>query len=197
MRSTMKELSPTAAKIADIAEHFIQSRGYNGFSFRDIQDALGIKTASIHYHFKTKQDLAKAVFERYLARYKLVLEKIEQDQEGAEARLDTLANLFISTRDDDKLCLCGMYASDYRSLDSELSFTLNRFVEINEAWIEKVVQLGVDSGELNSQSSPKDIAKMYFSSLEGSTLLAQFKDSSYIQEVKTIFLNSLKTGNFS
>ena len=193
----MKELSPTAAKIADIAEHFIQSRGYNGFSFRDIQDALGIKTASIHYHFKTKQDLAKAVFERYLARYKLVLEKIEQDQEGAEARLDTLANLFISTRDDDKLCLCGMYASDYRSLDSELSFTLNRFVEINEAWIEKVVQLGVDSGELNSQSSPKDIAKMYFSSLEGSTLLAQFKDSSYIQEVKTIFLNSLKTGNFS
>ena len=193
----MKELSPTAAKIADIAEHFIQSRGYNGFSFRDIQDALGIKTASIHYHFKTKQDLAKAVFERYLARYKLVLEKIEQDQEGAEARLDALANLFISTRDDDKLCLCGMYASDYRSLDSELSFTLNRFVEINEAWIEKVVQLGVDSGELNSQSSPKDVAKMYFSSLEGSTLLAQFKDSSYIQEVKTIFLNSLKTGNFS
>ena len=193
----MKELSPTAAKIADIAEHFIQSRGYNGFSFRDIQDALGIKTASIHYHFKTKQDLAKAVFERYLARYKLVLEKIEQDQEGAEARLDALANLFISTRDDEKLCLCGMYASDYRSLDSELSFTLNRFVEINEAWIEKVVQLGVDSGELNSQSSPKDVAKMYFSSLEGSTLLAQFKDSSYIQEVKTIFLNSLKTGNFS
>lgn len=193
----MKELSPTAAKIADIAEHFIQSRGYNGFSFRDIQDALGIKTASIHYHFKTKQDLAKAVFERYLARYKLVLEKIEQDQEGAEARLDALANLFISTRDDDKLCLCGMYASDYRSLDSELSFTLNRFVEINEAWIEKVVQLGVDSGELNSQNSPKDVAKIYFSSLEGSTLLAQFKDSSYIQEVKTIFLNSLKTGNFS
>ena len=59
----MKELSPTAAKIADIAEHFIQSRGYNGFSFRDIQDALGIKTASIHYHFKTKQDLSKITLE--------------------------------------------------------------------------------------------------------------------------------------
>jgi TetR/AcrR family transcriptional repressor of nem operon len=164
---------------------------------RDIQDALGIKTASIHYHFKTKQDLAKAVFERYLVRYKLVLEKIEQDQEQAEARLDALANLFILTRDDDKLCLCGMYASDYRSLDSELSFTLNRFVEINETWIEKVVQLGINSGELSSQSNPKDIAKIYFSSLEGSTLLAQFKDSSYIREVKTIFLQSLKTDHSS
>lgn len=193
----MKELSPTAAKIADIAEHFIQSHGYNGFSFRDIQDALGIKTASIHYHFKTKQDLAKAVFERYLVRYKLILDKIEQDQESAEARLDALANLFILTRDDDKLCLCGMYASDYRSLDSELSFTLNRFVEINEAWIEKVVKLGVDSGEFSAQNSPKDIAKVYFSALEGSTLLAQFKDSSYIQEVKTVCLKSLKTGSFS
>lgn len=70
----------TAAKIADIAESYIQSRGFNGFSFRDIQNELGIKTASIHYHFKTKQDLAKVVFERYLERYGAQLNNIDQQQ---------------------------------------------------------------------------------------------------------------------
>lgn len=83
----MKELSPTAAKIADLAESYIQSRGFNGFSFRDIQNELGIKTASIHYHFKTKQDLAEAVFERYLANYEAALIQIESQPSSAEEKL--------------------------------------------------------------------------------------------------------------
>ena len=80
----MKELNPTAEKIVDLAESYMQSRGFNGFSFRDIQNELGIKTASIHYHFKTKQDLAQTVFERYLVNYEVALKRIESQDISAE-----------------------------------------------------------------------------------------------------------------
>lgn len=179
----MKDINPTAAKIADIAEKYIQCRGFNGFSFRDIQDELGIKTASIHYHYKTKQDLAIVVFERYLTRYKTALITIEQQHVTAADKLKALANIFITVRDKDKLCLCGMYASDFYSLTNSLEIQLDRFVTFNEQWIEQVITAGINNGEFPSQLIATDAARLYFVSLEGSMLISQFKDADYIQAV--------------
>ena len=185
----MSNLSPTAAKIADIAESYIQSRGFNGFSFRDIQNVLGIKTASIHYHFKTKQDLAKVVFERYLERYRTQLNIINQQHNGAEDKLRALAAVFVNVRDSNKLCLCGMYASDISSLAEEVTLPLNHFVEMNETWITRVVEQGVTDGDFIDSLDAKSYARLFFTSMEGSMLLSQFQTSAYIQSVEQGLLN--------
>lgn len=185
----MKEINPTAAKIADIAEKYIQGRGFNGFSFRDIQNELGIKTASIHYHYKTKQDLAIVVFERYLERYKTALIAIEQQHVTAVDKLKALANIFITVRNEGKLCLCGMYASDFYSLTDSLKIQLDRFVAFNEQWIEKVITAGINNGEFSSQLIAIDAARLYFVSLEGCMLISQFKDANYIQDVVNNYFN--------
>ncbi len=157
----MKEINPTAAKIADIAEKYIQCRGFNGFSFRDIQDELGIKTASIHYHYKTKQDLAIVVFERYLERYKTALITIEQQQLTAVDKLKALADIFITVRNEGKLCLCGMYASDFYSLTDSLETQLNRFVTFNEQWITQVITDGITKGEFPPQLVASEAARLF------------------------------------
>ena len=46
-----KQKSETAEQILDLAETLIQTRGYSAFSYQDIADSLGIRKASIHYHF--------------------------------------------------------------------------------------------------------------------------------------------------
>ena len=185
----MKDINPTAAKIADIAEKYIQCRGFNGFSFRDIQDELGIKTASIHYHYKTKQDLAIVVFERYLERYKTALTAIEQQNLTATDKLKALANIFITVRNEGKFCLCGMYASDFYSLTDSLNIQLDRFVAFNEQWIEQVITAGINNGEFSSQLIAIDAARLYFVSLEGCMLISQFKDANYIQTVVNNYFN--------
>ena len=35
----------------NLAETLVRTRGYNGFSYRDLAEQIGIKTASIHYRF--------------------------------------------------------------------------------------------------------------------------------------------------
>ena len=40
-----------------VAEDKVRKGGYNNFSFREIANEVGIKSASVHYHFKTKADL--------------------------------------------------------------------------------------------------------------------------------------------
>lgn len=52
--------SATALEIIEAAQELAQTRGYNGFSYQDIAERVGIRTASIHYHFPSKGDLGKA-----------------------------------------------------------------------------------------------------------------------------------------
>ncbi|GCD57345.1 hypothetical protein NBRC3222_2682 [Acetobacter pasteurianus NBRC 3222] len=42
-----------------------QTRGYNGLNFRELAKEVGIKPASIYYHFPSKADLGMAVARRY------------------------------------------------------------------------------------------------------------------------------------
>ena len=46
----MKENS-TRERILDSAQALAQARGFNAFSYADIATELGVKKASIHYHF--------------------------------------------------------------------------------------------------------------------------------------------------
>ena len=55
--------------ILDAAESRIRRFGYTGFSFRDVAADVGIKSASVHYHYPTKETLAAAVAARYSSRF--------------------------------------------------------------------------------------------------------------------------------
>ncbi|MFL6897065.1 TetR/AcrR family transcriptional regulator [Enterobacter roggenkampii] len=46
-----------------LTDTLIQQNGYQGFSYADLADGLGIRKASIHYHFQTKTDLGLAYCE--------------------------------------------------------------------------------------------------------------------------------------
>jgi TetR/AcrR family transcriptional repressor of nem operon len=62
-------LSTTKIEILDAAQNIIQLRGYNGFSFANISQTVGISKASIHHHFPSKAALGLLLFaaiERYL-----------------------------------------------------------------------------------------------------------------------------------
>ena len=65
----MEPMATRATEILDAAEGFARQTGYNGFSFRDIAAEIGIKSASVHYHFPTKGDLGAALARRYAERF--------------------------------------------------------------------------------------------------------------------------------
>jgi len=80
MATATKQRSETAEQILDLAETLIQTRGYSAFSYQDIAEALGIRKASIHYHFPSKTDLGVAVIDRYIERFDTALVGIANDR---------------------------------------------------------------------------------------------------------------------
>jgi len=65
MRITAEEKKLTRQRILDAAKGLVLERGYAGTSVDDIQKAAGISRGTFFYHFKTKDDLARALMERH------------------------------------------------------------------------------------------------------------------------------------
>src|SRR6201987_6515356 len=92
-----KRRSETAEQILELAEMLIQTRGYSAFSYQDIADSLGIRKASIHYHFPSKTDLGIAVVDRYVARFAAGLATISADpSQSAMAMLDYYVEPYVA-----------------------------------------------------------------------------------------------------
>ncbi len=61
-------------QILEVATELVQTRSYSAFSYQDLSDRLGITKASIHYHFRTKEDLGTAVAEKYNTEVRAILD---------------------------------------------------------------------------------------------------------------------------
>ncbi len=173
-------------EILDIAQRLTQAKGLNGFSYIDISDKIGIKTSSIHYYFKTKDDLAVALIKRYHENFKLQLDFIDANSTTPEEKLIKFADIFkglAATRE--TFCLCGMMAAELAALSDESHKELMRYFQACRQWLEKVFLL------LGSKEPEVD-AVGYLSLLEGVLLIARVEGRpEMIDEVARSF-----TGKF-
>ena len=97
----------TARRLMDAAQDLIQERGYNAFSFKDLAERIGSRTASIHYHFPTKADLGVALMERDLEGLDESLAHIDASAKRPRTRLKALVKLYSETESAGAICLCG------------------------------------------------------------------------------------------
>jgi TetR/AcrR family transcriptional repressor of nem operon len=163
----------TAARILDIAEPLVQSRGFNGFSYADVAEELGITKASLHYHFAGKAELGKALIDRYAARFADALAAIDAGEGDARAKLDAYARIYADVLADQRMCLCGMLAADYETLPGPMRDAVVRFFDDNEAWLVGLLDQGRAEGSLRLAGTPRDAAQAIVGGLEGAMLVAR------------------------
>jgi TetR/AcrR family transcriptional repressor of nem operon len=182
----------TAARILDVAERLVQSRGYNGFSYADVAGELGITKPSLHYHFPGKAELGEALVSRYATRFAGALEAIDAAGEDAPTRLSRYAALYADVLDQGRMCLCGMLAADDETLPTAMREAVVRFFDDNEAWLERVLDDGRTAGVLRYEGSARDQARMVIGSLEGAMLVARpYRDPERFRAAAQRLLASL------
>lgn len=152
-----------------IATKAIQRDGVRSVSFRTLADAVGVKSASVHYHFPTKSDLAHAVVSGYTTRFEERLESVARKHRTLAGKLNAFIKIFDEVLADDDLCLCGMMAAELTALDPATQQALKRFFREAEAWLETTIDAHAD--ELASKMPGKHLAKVLMSGLEGAVLL--------------------------
>ena len=154
----------TALALLDHAEDLSRRRGFDGFSFGDLAERLGIRKASIHYHFPTKARMAEAVVERYTTRFLAELSALD----GPPAtRLREYVNLYAqASGDGSKLCLCVAYGAEPANLPDGALATLQSFQTASLEWLTEIFSsLG--------WPQPQDEAAALLALVEGAQIAAR------------------------
>ena len=166
-------VSDTSARILDIAERLVQTRGFNAFSYADIAAALHVTKATLHYHFPTKAVLGERLIDRYQTGFLAALVRIDKGGGDSCAKLKAYVGIYTDVLDDDRMCLCGMLAADYLTLPPTMREAVRRFFDANETWLGEALQRGRDKNELAFTGSPVEAAQVLVGALEGAMLLAR------------------------
>ncbi|MDO7084533.1 TetR/AcrR family transcriptional regulator [Pseudocolwellia sp. AS88] len=171
----MQKLNDTAHKILDIAEFFTQTKGFNAFSYKDIQTEMGIKTSSIHYYFPTKKHLALAMTERYVNNFQIALLNIRDQYPSGVDQIQNMTEVYIDVVKQNKFCMCGMLASELTSICDASVAKLIFFFEVVQNWVEEAITLGQEQSLIKKDISAKATATGFVSVIEGAMLIARAK----------------------
>ena len=186
----------TADRMLDFAERLVQTRGFNGFSYADIANALEVTKASLHYHFPTKAELGRRLIERYSDAFTAALEALDESGADAHEKLHAYVDIYAGVLRNDRMCLCGMLAADYVTLPEPMKSAVTHFFEANERWLSTVLEQGRAAGELQFAGPPLEVARFLVSSLEGAMLVARsFNDVARFQSIGDRLLTDLSAAD--
>jgi TetR/AcrR family transcriptional repressor of nem operon len=164
MSSSAKEAILAAARRA------AQAHGYTGLNFRDLADEVGIKAASIYYHFPSKADLGAAVARRYWEDTASDLESMAAEIRDPVRCLRRYPDTFRKAlQADNRLCLCSFMAAEYDDLPEEVKQEVQTFADVNVAWLSRVLAAGAVVS--SPDSAPR--ARAIFAAIMGAQLMAR------------------------
>jgi TetR/AcrR family transcriptional repressor of nem operon len=168
----------TKTALLDVAEHAARARGFDGFSYADLAEAVGIRKASIHYHYPTKAVLSAALMDRYHATLEAECRKIEASHTTGADRLRALIRLYRDALNDGKtLCLCVSLTSSRQSLSDAVIEKLKTFRAMMVERIEAIFALGQNDKSISGVANPAAEARATLALLEGAHLAARAEEN--------------------
>lgn len=167
-------MSDTRETIMTVARGMAQAHGYGGLSFRELARAIGIKSASIHYHFPTKGDLGAALAQRYAEDARAALEAIRAESSNLGTRLRRYAGIFrVALANGNRMCLCGFLAAEHDDLPESVKAQVRAFADVNIDWLARIL---AEAEPGATQRSKQRHARSIFAAISGAQLIARSRD---------------------
>jgi TetR/AcrR family transcriptional repressor of nem operon len=153
--------------------------GYSNFSFRELAAEVGIKSASVHYYFRTKGDLGAEIARQYTDNFLLMLGKPNDIVKSGGNPLNAYINQFrLALINDKKMCLCGILGAESNGLPNEVRHETKVFFQRTIDWLEQAYEIIGSNGK---DDAKRNAVKM-LSVLEGAMLMSIALDDNKIFE---------------
>lgn len=182
------------SKAQQTSEYIIQKvapifnkHGYYGTSMSDLVEATGLTKGAIYGNFKNKEELAFIAFRYNVER---VVTKIREELSGIKSPLQQLYGLtnFYRTYKAYTVefggCPILNIGVDAKDQNPELLERVQEVILRLQGYITRMIQNGIDAGEVRKEVNPKTYARKFFTLIEGAVFMsATMNDDSYIQEM--------------
>lgn len=165
----------TSEKILEKAQALVIAGGYNGFSYADIADAIGIRKASIHHHFPTKAELVAVLVERYTRQAEAGLKSLSEQVPAPAERLRTYLDYWQACILDasQPFCVCAMLAGEMPMLPEGVALHVRAHFRNLAGWLASVLKAGAEQGQFRLGIPPEEEAQILMASVHGAMLSAR------------------------
>ncbi|WP_413711778.1 TetR/AcrR family transcriptional regulator [Rhizobium sp. Rhizsp82] len=159
----------TRQLIMDTARLTVQAHGYTALSFRELAKEIGIKNASVHYHFPTKGDLGAALAKQYSDDAQKFLNGLSLKASDAANTMRTYTDAFRAALErQNRMCLCGIMIAERDELPEIVKTEVDRFSATNIRWLSDFLR-ALDLKQIDVDSRSEAI----FAAVEGAQLIAR------------------------
>jgi AcrR family transcriptional regulator len=180
----------TKEEILIIGDALIRDKGFNAFSFSDISKELGIKNASVHYHFPTKTDLGVAVVKEHISALEELIKKSQH--KDPVAKLQAFFSTYSRTKAEGRVCLVGSLATDLHTVEEAIRQELKIFVTKVLAWVTAILEEGKLEKVFKFDMPARTKALMVITNMLASLQLTRLTSEKDFNLVKETILKELK-----
>jgi len=164
----------TRERILHLAKDILLRRSFHSFSYQDLADGIGIRKASIHYHFPSKEDLGVALIERIGAAMKRFAVELSESHRPPEERLTAYFRVMRGLLDEeDKICVFGVLGAEFNALPPRMQVAYGELLEAQQKWLARVLERGRDRGVFTFTTTPEEEALIVASTVQGALQLAR------------------------
>jgi len=180
----MVRLNDTREQIMDRAAQLLMSRGFNGFSYRDISSHLGVKNAAVHYHFPAKTDLALALVDEYRKVLRAGTAEFMAYGGSARQQLEGLFAFSVKQCDIGR-CICpfGAFSIDFDELPEDVRKATHSFMEETIKWLTRVMETGRAEKEFSFSGDAQAKALTILAGLQGARQMARIHGNQLLGDV--------------
>jgi len=184
----------TAVRILEAGRQLIMRRGYAGFSYADVADAINITKASIHHHFPSKTDLAIAVVRQSRAAFDADMAALRASGADGLAQLRAYIGHWERCIADDSapFCVAGMLGAEVPALPNEVAQEVKAHFEDLTAWLVPVLESAEKSKLIKLAAPVQTEAATLVSLVYGAMLAARaYGNAALFKEVTDSALERL------
>ena len=191
----------TRERIMDIAYQSIVEKGFAATSIEELVEAAGITKSGFFYHFRDKNDLARELFERFLAEDEGIIETLEsRARELSDDPLQALLiflNLYAQLMDDmgsiHPGCLVATVTYQERMFDPELKRMnveyLLRMRQRFQRWFGEIAEGYPPRAEVNADALADHLTTI----VEGAIIMSKaLKDEGLMGKQTRLFRSHVK-----
>lgn len=181
----MSKGEQTKENILRQAAELFNQQGYAGSSISDIMRVTGLQKGGIYNHFKSKDELALQAFDYAFIQISQGYSTALKGKRHAVERLQAIIGIFHSYTDAPIIKGgCPLLNTAVESDDSHPALR-QRTQQAMNSWrnlICRIIQIGINKGEVVAVVDPDEIATVIISTLEGAVMMSKlYGDSIHLQ----------------
>ena len=138
----------------------IHSEGIQGFTIKNLSNAIGFTEAAIYRHFKSKNEILCAVLDNFTAKLLDFISTIDKTEISSLKKIEQVYHKLSSTFTNKPAYVSVIFAEEIFKNNNTLSKKVAKILELNNAAFNAIIESGQKNNEITKDIASQELTLM-------------------------------------